>query len=695
MSKLKFILGFHNHQPIGNFDFVIDDAVERAYLPFLRELNKFDIRIALHYTGALLEWLERNRCDVIEEIKRLTADGKIEIMTGAFYEPILAVLPDHDKNGQISKQNNYIEERFNCKPLGFWLAERIWEPHLPKILNENGIKYVVVDDTHFKMAGYTDGELYHYYETEDQGSAVYVFPISQKLRYLIPFAEPQETIAFLRKIYDTTEDAVVTMADDGEKFGIWPGTYDRVYKNKWLPEFFTELLKHRDWLEVTTFDRVLNFNSSDNIYKKDAAGIRPQGNVYLPTSSYTEMTEWALPTKKQALFERYFHSSDVKDEIKQFMRGGFWRNFFHKYTESNIMHKRMLKVSNQVQNAIKKQGLTSQLSEVRDEVWRAQTNCPYWHGVFGGLYLPHLRSAVFEHLINAEKQISQSGYEISDYLLTGEEILNVKTKDLDYFINISRGASVFEIDYKEKNHNILNVLTRRKESYHKLLIEQDSPTTADADKKVRTIHNTIVAKETGLENKLIYDKFPRLSFKEWFLDDEIDKEKFFHSELGALCSYKMSPSDKKIEESSSSISAKFIFMDPISYEKTYTFSKESSYFEVFYENRDTVQKYMSVELNIFLPGRAKELCRIAVKGKDYSIENCSMVPESDLTVIDAIKKYLIDLSSTADSIVFYPIETVSNSESGFESVLQGVSVNMVFDVSKKPENKIRVKIYAF
>ena len=65
MKRINFIFGIHNHQPIGNFDFVFQDAYEKSYLPFLNVLEKFpSIKMAIHFTGILLEWLKRNQPDL-------------------------------------------------------------------------------------------------------------------------------------------------------------------------------------------------------------------------------------------------------------------------------------------------------------------------------------------------------------------------------------------------------------------------------------------------------------------------------------------------------------------------------------------------------------------------------------------------------------------------------------------------------
>ena len=84
------------------------------------------------------------------------------------------------------------------------------------------------------------------------------------------------------------------------------------------------------------------------------------------------------------------------------VRGAPWRNFFVKYPESHRMHRRMLEVSEAVDAAARVAPLDPELARARDALWRSQCGCAYWHGLFGGLYLPHLRDAVYGSLLRAE-----------------------------------------------------------------------------------------------------------------------------------------------------------------------------------------------------------------------------------------------------------------------------------------------------
>jgi len=382
MPKVQFVLAIHNHQPVGNFEFVAEDAYQKSYLPFISVLERHPkIKLVIHYTGILYHFFEKHHPDFIDKLKTLSAAGRVEILSGGIYEPILSVLPDNDKIGQIRALTDIIRKKIGYEARGMWLAERVWEPHLSKIIADAGISHVVVDDCHFKMAGLHDDELDGYYITEELNSLVRIFPGSERLRYLIPFHRPEETIELLALLRSSERSRLLVMADDGEKFGVWPETFHTVYEEGWLERIFTLIEQNSEWLETTTFTGYL-------------AKEPPRGRIYLPTSSYMEMGEWALPHRAMKEYEDAV--AKVKNApgfgiLKPFIRGGIWRNFLVKYSESNHLHKRMMMVSQKVHDAVKisdgqdVKGNRVSTSRMIDHLYQSQCNDAYWHGVFGGL----------------------------------------------------------------------------------------------------------------------------------------------------------------------------------------------------------------------------------------------------------------------------------------------------------------------
>ncbi len=447
MSRISLILCVHNHQPVGNLPGVFEHAYEHAYEPFLEAIEAFpEIRVVIHNTGPLLEWYEENAPSYIERLAALVARGQVEILTGGFYEPILATIPERDAVGQIRKMTAYAEDRFGQRPRGMWLAERVWEPHLARTIARAGVEYLPVDDYEFLLAGLTPDELSGYFMTEDQGVPLRVFPISKALRYSIPFQEPEVTLELLRATAERGPERCVVFGDDGEKFGLWPGTHSHVYGDGWLRRFLGALRDNGDWLTTTTFAEV-------------ADSLPPRGRVYLPTSSYPEMMEWALPTPARRSYGRMLR--ELKDEGRfdewgAYLSGGMWRGFVSKYDESNLMVRKMMRVSSKIArarqtiqslresddlgHAAREAGTGREpaidpeaADRAENELWRGQCNCAYWHGVFGGLYLPHLRAAIYEHLIKAENLVDAargerwSTMDILDHDLDGSDEVLLET----------------------------------------------------------------------------------------------------------------------------------------------------------------------------------------------------------------------------------------------------------------------------
>src|SRR5258707_12243999 len=189
------------------------------------------------------------------------------------------------------------------------------------------------------------------------------------------------------------------------------------------------------------------------------------------------MTEWALPAKKSFSFGKLLHRFEKKkrDNILQFMRGGFWRNFLVRYPEVNNQHKKMLRVHDAVYAA----GATEEAGVV--QLWKAQANDTYWHGLFGGIYMGHVRSAIYHHLIKAENAADRirfgtrpwQRYEFTDFDRDSQNELIVESDQQNLYIDPQRGGTLFEGDMRPGMHNMLSLRPRHEESYHQTLRQHE------------------------------------------------------------------------------------------------------------------------------------------------------------------------------------------------------------------------------
>lgn len=521
--RVHFSLILHNHQPIGNFDHVFEQAYQDSYLPFLEVFEPYEhLRIALHTSGPLCQWLDQHHPDYLDRLRQLVQYGRLEIIGGAFYEPILAMIPSRDRIGQIKRFRDWLARRLGGDIRGMWIPERVWEQSMARDLVDAGVQYTLLDDYHFKNAGLTEDELAGYYLTEDDGRTLDVIPGSEPLRYMIPFQPPEETIAYLGRISEKHPGAFVAFGDDGEKFGTWPDTKQHVYQNGWLRHFFDLLSANKDWISTTTPAAAME-------------QVSPLGKIYLPEGSYREMTEWAMPVDRQIESHEVQHMLEESSQwqrVASFVRGGFWRNFKTRYPESNEMYARMMQISDQIaaiEKSPRDENTGEKLEEARDELYQAQCNCSYWHGAFGGIYLPHLRNAVFEHLIRADNRIQEllgqgSGpwchANQSDFNFDGRDEIQLSNDQLSLFLEPSSGGRLYELDVRSIAHNLLATLSRRPEAYHQKVLSGPSRD----DDHVASIHDRVVFKQEGLDQMLQYDAYARKSLIDHFYPVETNVE---------------------------------------------------------------------------------------------------------------------------------------------------------------------------
>jgi hypothetical protein len=510
--KLHLVLLVHAHQPVGNFDHVFEQSYARCYLPFVEVLARHpDVRVGLHYTGPLLTWIEQHHPEYFELLKSLVAKGQVELAGGGFYEPILISIPAIDQHHQIVKLADYVEEHFGKRPSGAWLAERVWEPQLASVLAEANVRYTVLDDIHFLSAGFEEKELFGDYIAEDKGQTIRIIPGQKSLRYLIPWDTVEKVIANLRETFEAHPDGITAMGDDMEKFGGWPGTFEHCYQEDWLDNLFAAFEQNSDWLDVCTPSEYLSTH-------------KPLGRADLPTASYTEMMEWALPTRTRERYNALLKEFNSRSEVLSFLRGCPWRGFFRKYSESNLLHKKMLRTAGRITNSPKRRvgsKAAEELAKARDLLHHAQCNDAYWHGIFGGLYAPHLRTDISRNLIRAEAIADRhtpggmaARVETLDYDGDGVDELLFTAPEYQALVKPSDGGTLAALDFRPTASTLINSILRRPEPYHSRLRDPHyRPATSTASAYEQT-----KVKEAGLEKFLLYDRWPRHTFRLFLFD---------------------------------------------------------------------------------------------------------------------------------------------------------------------------------
>jgi len=499
-KSISLALVIHNHQPVGNFDWVIEDVFKRAYEPMIDALERHErIRMALHYTGPLLEWMDANQPQAISRLRALVDRGQVEILGGGRFEPILVALPERDRHGQLAAMRDDLARRFGTPPAGAWLAERVWEPSMPFDLAGAGYTYTVLDDNHLRAASVPEDAMWGTFTTDDRGRRLTVLATEKGLRYRIPWRPVPELIEYLRSSAVTGGNRLGVMGDDGEKFGGWPGTYELCWEREhWIEQCFTAIEDNASWLRTVTPSEWM-------------ADHPPVGRIYVPATSYVEMTEWALPPAEANIFHHLLEDAvEHGSPTARFLHGGFWRNFQARYREINSLEQQMLRVS----KAVAEMPAGKARERALDHLYRGQSNDCYWHGLFGGIYIVHMRMATLAELIAAEDIASGvrpiSG--VADYDLDGVDEVMLGTSGQTVLVDVAEGAGIDSWDLRASRVALASVLRRRPEAYHEALRQMD----AEAEDRTGngeslSPHEQMQSTEAGLARLLVYDDHERRS----------------------------------------------------------------------------------------------------------------------------------------------------------------------------------------
>jgi alpha-amylase/alpha-mannosidase (GH57 family) len=666
MTKpIALLLGVHAHQPVGNFPEVLHDAHLRCYRPYLQTLHRFpEFHFAVHFSGWLLDWLFEHYPADMALLREMVQRGQAELFGAGDTEPVLAVIPYRDRVGQIETLSAKLEKNLGQRPDGAWLTERVWEATVVPALADSGIRYVTVDDYHFLCAGKSAEELDGYFTTEEDGRRLDLFPISEALRYRFPFSPANEAVAYLESQADAGCEAAIYF-DDIEKFGIWPETYEWVYEKKWLEEFIRGVLASPKIRPM----RYCDFHGS----------AKTHGIIYLPTTSYIEMNEWSLPAEQANAYAdlvRQNKDSGQFERNKAFLRGGIWKNFLTRYPEANWMHKRMLGLSQRL-HALPERKRTPEMTTL---LYQAQANDAYWHGLFGGSYLPHLRRAVYNAMVALEALLDRYAPRPPvarlDFDLDGNEEAFLQNGVLQAIVRLDGLAAIEELDTYALNHNFGDTLTRQNEHYYRKIHMQDGRAGPDGA-GIASPHDRVSFKhEIGPED-LTIDSRPRALFLDTYQPESgaplelADYEARGGSERGLVFASSVSPVEKTVELAGNRLS-------------------------VIYRFASKTPGTFTTEINLAMPSCDGTAGKFIFRGE---------IPGGfgQLLEIDGMKEIVLDddvlggaIKLTVGKPVHFhasPYFSVSQSEAGFEKIMQAVTLTLRWHVPiARSEMRIELEI---
>jgi alpha-amylase len=421
--------------------------------------------------------------------------------------------------------------------------------------------------------------------------------------------------------------------------------------------------------------------------------VPPVGKVYLPDCSYREMTEWALPTEQQVEYERISHEMEQDHRwpaLRRFVGGGFWRNFKVKYPEANEMYSRMMMVSRRLQDLVEDGVVGPAVEQARTQLYRAQCNCAHWHGAFGGIYLPHLRNAVYRSLIAADNFLDRAAgkpeawveADADDYNFDARQEIRLANDRMLALVQPSQGAQLVELDVRRIQHNLLATLSRRPEAYHRKVLAGAN----NGNGQCSSIHDRVVFKQADLDQRVQYDSHARKSLLDLFYDNEATLAAVAAGQAPVRSDFTNASYDARIRRNPDRIQVQLTHEGnacghPVRITKGLTLDAGSATLEIAYllENLPLDrQLHFAVEFNFAgLPSGADDRYFRNLDGQRLGQlgTRLDLYDAMGLGLVDEWLGIDVCLKTTRPTHFWtFPIETVSQSEGGFELVHQSTAV---------------------
>jgi hypothetical protein len=394
-------------------------------------------------------------------------------------------------------------------------------------------------------------------------------------------------------------------------------------------------------------------------YRDFHAAQRTRGVVYLPATSYIEMNEWTLDADRADRFDELVRREKQHERYEQdkpFLRGGIWRNFLSRYAESNWMHKRMLELSARVA------ALDNRASDrMRELLHLAQANDAYWHGLFGGIYLPHLRRGIWNSIVELEglldgvaprasrrKDLDFDGH---DEIFFGNGLLQAVLRDDGL-------GAIHELDAYPLRHNFGDTLARRTEHYYRK-IRDGSPVAEHTGEGIASAHDRVNFRHPVAPEDLNPDPVPRSLFI-----DRLD---------GNLVTYRIGEAGTASVRLDSEKLAKSIAI-------------EGNRLTVEYKAH-AAGGTLETEINLAMPSCDGFLGRYMLGGAVPGGlgETFDWKDVTSLTLEDGVLGGKVLLAADRPvAIHAAPHKTVSQSEDGFEKIMQAVTLRLSLPLPAGP-----------
>lgn len=140
-------------------------VADKSYRPMLTLLEELihhepEFCFALSITGVFIEQLRWYTPDILEQLKRLIATGRVEVLAETYYHSLASLYSEPEFNRQVQQHLDTIKAEFGVTPTTFRNTELVYSNHIAWLVHQLGFDGVLTEGVDRYLGGRPRTQVY-------------------------------------------------------------------------------------------------------------------------------------------------------------------------------------------------------------------------------------------------------------------------------------------------------------------------------------------------------------------------------------------------------------------------------------------------------------------------------------------------------------------------------------------------------
>lgn len=311
----------HIYQPPTQTREIVEKVTNECYRKLVEILKKHPGgKLTVNINASLTEQLVKyGFIDVIEGLKELAQDKRIEFTGSAKYHPILPLIPENEIRRQIElnfeTNRKYFGESYN--PIGFFPPEMCYSERIAKIVKDMGFKWIIVDEISYsgKLGQAKNNKIYQIKDMD-----FFIFFKERPFSAGFTYDKYPTSKEFIRDL-DLNENYYLLTGTDGEIYGHHKPGQERLLEDVWQGDIIKTATISELFDIYKDIEIVKPIDSSWSTWESEIEQGIPYPQWDYPSNEIHEL-QWELAYMAINLINRTSKNADRFNEARDLLDKG-------------------------------------------------------------------------------------------------------------------------------------------------------------------------------------------------------------------------------------------------------------------------------------------------------------------------------------------------------------------------------------